>query len=165
MIPHVLSSSDTAENTILSSPGNTAIQRKSFSRHTLVAEATKATGKVMMKEMTLCSHEIERSKMEIQLKLFVEQTEYQREKDRRIHKNAKLSIIKQGEVVECVSRLAAALTTGMQCNSTTVQEVPSVHGCSLSVQEKKGRSPSPICPPSTSEAIATDKNDHTIGGQ
>lgn len=60
--------------------------------------------------------------MEIQLKLFAEQMEYQREKDRRVHENAKLSIIKKGEVVECLSRLVAAQSL-LKCIGTIIHEI------------------------------------------
>lgn len=46
---------------------------------TVIAEATKATGEIMTKHMldiAECSRELERSKIEVQLKLFSEQMLY-----------------------------------------------------------------------------------------
>ena len=46
----------------------------------VIAEATCASGEIMasrMKELAEASHELERSKIEVQLKLFGEQMEYQ----------------------------------------------------------------------------------------
>lgn len=144
--PQVISSSDTSENTIHRRPGNTTIKRKTLTGHTVVAEETKATGELMateMREMVLCSRDIEWSKMDIQLKLFEEQMDYQREKDRkldlrahRVDENAKLSIMKQREVVECLSKLTVVLSAGMQCGHANVQEVRSIQVNDIPTQEQ-----------------------------
>jgi len=39
-----------------------------------------------MKEMIICSRDVERAKMEVQIKLFYEQMNYQKDKDRRQEK-------------------------------------------------------------------------------
>ena len=59
------------------------MQRKNLTAHNVIAEATKATGNVLaqhMQDITESSRELERSKIEVPLKLFSEQMEYQREK-------------------------------------------------------------------------------------
>jgi hypothetical protein len=56
------------------------VRRKSLSSHNVIADATKASGEVMamqMRDMATASRELERSKIEVQLKLFSEQMEYQ----------------------------------------------------------------------------------------
>lgn len=112
--PHLISSSDTSDSNARKRLGNTAVRRKSISGHSLIAQATKASGDVMagqMREMAEASRDLERSKIEVQLKLFSEQMQFQREKDRRLHEsscianeNAKLAIEKQGEVVKCLAQ-------------------------------------------------------------
>lgn len=94
--------------------------------HTVMAEATKATGAAMaqqMQDIAEASRELERSKIEVQLKLFSEQMSYQREKDRRLYENAsiandnaRLSILKQGEMVSCLSQLSQVLSQSLNVN-------------------------------------------------
>jgi hypothetical protein len=91
------------------------VRWKLLSSHNVIADATKASREVMamqMMDMVATSRELEWSKIEVQLKLFSKQMEYQREKDRRLYEsallaneNARLAIIKQGEVVSCLSQL------------------------------------------------------------
>ena len=72
----VISSSEASECSGGRKLGNTAVKRKSLSGHTLIAQATRASGNMMagqMKEMAEASREMERSKIEVQLKLFSEQ--------------------------------------------------------------------------------------------
>jgi len=73
-----------------------------------------------MREMADASRDLERSKIDMQLKLFSEQMQYQREKDRRLHEsscianeNARLAIEKQGEVVKCLTQLSSVLSIGL----------------------------------------------------
>jgi hypothetical protein len=73
-----------------------------------------------MHDMAESSHELERNKIEVQLKLFTEQMAYQREKDRRLYENAvianenaRLAILKQGEVVSCLTQLSFVLSKGL----------------------------------------------------
>jgi hypothetical protein len=94
-----------------------------MSGHNIIAEATKASGEVMasqMRDMAESSRELERNKIEVQLKLFTEQMAYQREKDRRLYENvvianenARLAILKQGEVVSCLAQLSYVLSKGL----------------------------------------------------
>jgi len=79
-----------------------------------------------MREMALSSRDIERSKMDIQLKLFSKQMDYQQQKDWNLQKtsktaneNVKLSILKQGEIVQCLLHLAAILSVGSQLSTST----------------------------------------------
>jgi hypothetical protein len=44
-----------------------------------------------IKTMAEANRELERRKIDVQLKLFVEQMDYQREKDRRLYKNARIT--------------------------------------------------------------------------
>ena len=96
------------------------MRRKSLSGHNVIAEATKAIGIVMvqhMQDITESSRDLERSKIDVQLKLFSEKMQYQREKDRRIYENAvaanenaRLSILKQGEMVNCLAHLSSVFS-------------------------------------------------------
>jgi hypothetical protein len=74
--------------------------------------------------MAAASRDVKRSKIEVQLKLFSEQMDYQREKDRRLYesslianKNTRLAIIKQGEVVSCLAQLSSVLQMGLNVSS------------------------------------------------
>ena len=121
--PQVISSSDTSEFTIKHQSGNTSVWRKNLTADNVIAEATKATGNVLaqhMQDIAESSRELERSKIEVQLKLFSEQMEYQREKDRRIYENAlatnenaRLSILKQGDMVNCLAHLSSVLSKSL----------------------------------------------------
>jgi hypothetical protein len=121
--PYFLSTSETLEFSNKRRPCNTAVRRKSMSGHNIIAEATKASGEVMasqMRDMAESSRELERNKIEVQLKLFTEQMAYQREKDRRLYENvvianenARLAILKQGEVVSCLAQLSYVLSKGL----------------------------------------------------
>jgi hypothetical protein len=125
--PIYISSSDTSEFSSRQPPGNTGVRRKLLSSHNVIADATKASGEVMamqMRDMVAASQELERSKIEVQLKLFSKQMEYQREKDRRLYEsslmaneNARLAILKQGEVVSCLSQLSSVLQMGLHVSS------------------------------------------------
>lgn len=102
--PVVISSSDTSQYAVKRRSGNTGVRRKNVSGHSVIAEATKATGIVMaqhMQDIAQSSRELERSKIDVQLRLFSEQMQYQREKDMRLYENAlaandnaRLSIVK-----------------------------------------------------------------------
>jgi hypothetical protein len=121
--PYFLSTSETSEFSNKRRPCNTAVRRKSMSGHNIIAEATKASGEVMasqMRDMAESSRELERNKIEVQLKLFTKQMAYQREKDRRLYENvvianenARLAILKQGEVVSCLAQLSYVLSKGL----------------------------------------------------
>jgi hypothetical protein len=125
--PVYISSTDASEFSSRQRPGNTGVRRKSLSGHNVIAEATKASGEVMamqMRDMSAVSRELERSKIEVQLKLFSEQMEYQREKDRRLYQsslianeNARLAILKQGEMVSCLTQLSTVLQVGLHKSS------------------------------------------------
>jgi hypothetical protein len=101
---HIISSSDTSEYAPTRKVGSTGVKRKNLSTHHVIAEAAKSSGEFLaqqMKAMADASHELERRNIDVQLKLFAEQMEYQREKDRRLYEssriaqeNARLSIIK-----------------------------------------------------------------------
>jgi hypothetical protein len=121
--PKYISSTDASDYSTRRRLGNTGQRRKSISGHNVIAEATKASGDIMatlMKDMAAASSDLERSKIEVQLKLFSEQMAYQWEKHRRLYENAvaanenaKLSIMKQGEVVSCLQNLSTVLCMGL----------------------------------------------------
>jgi hypothetical protein len=74
-----ISSTDAFEFSSKQRLGNTGVWRKSLSGHNIIAEATKASGEVMamqMRDMTSASRELEKSKIDVQLKLVSEQMEY-----------------------------------------------------------------------------------------
>jgi hypothetical protein len=73
-----------------------------------------------MKDMAAANRDLERLKIEVQLKLFSEKMSYQRDKDRRLYENAmianenaRLAIMKQGEVVSCLENLSTVLRMGL----------------------------------------------------
>lgn len=73
---------------------------------------------IQVKQTAETSLELERSKIEVQLKMFSEQMNYRREKDRscmRIPKLpkrmlARLAIMKQGEMVGCLAKSSSFLS-------------------------------------------------------
>lgn len=76
---------------------------------------------VQMRDMAEASRDVERSKIEVHLKVFSEQMEYYRERDRRYldnagvaNLNARLAIEKQGDVVQCLSQLANVLSARLR---------------------------------------------------
>ena len=74
--PVVISLSDTCENVVKRRGGNTAIRRKNLIGHSVIAEATKARGLIMaqyMQDIAKSSRDLERSKIDVHLKLFSEQ--------------------------------------------------------------------------------------------
>ena len=84
-----------------------------------------------MKDIAECSRDLERSKIEVQLKLFSEQMEYQRQKDHRLYvnsfvanENARFSILKQGEMVNYLAQLSSVLSKSLLM--TNGQESPSM---------------------------------------
>lgn len=90
--------------------------------------------------MAKASHDLERSKIEVELKLFSEQMDYQRERDRRLYENArladmnaKLAIEKQHEVVKCLSDLANILSVGVHLSKAVQSglEAPKVLALTL----------------------------------
>ena len=90
--------------------------------HNVIAKATKAFGDIMasqLRQMAEASRDLEKSKIEVQLKLFAEQMDYAREKDHCLYENclianenACLAILKQGEVVSCLAQLSQVLSKG-----------------------------------------------------
>jgi hypothetical protein len=123
MSPVLISSSESGGFSGRRHTGNTGIQRRSSSAHTALADATKATGEVMvaqMKELVGATKEIESNRLGVHLKFFAEKIEYQREKDHRLYEqgrlaaeNARLAILKQGELVECLSNISKVLHVGL----------------------------------------------------
>jgi hypothetical protein len=103
---------------------NTVIRRKSSEGVTALVEVAKASGKTIatqMKEMTTMTKEVEASKLEVQLKLFSKQMIYQRERDMRIYEqsllaaeNARLAILKQGDIVLALANISNVLSLGLR---------------------------------------------------
>jgi hypothetical protein len=125
--PVCISSSDASEFSSKQRPWNSRVQRKSLLSHNVIAEATKASREVMamqMRNMVEASRDLERSKIDVQLKLFSEQMEYQRKKDRRLYEpsiianeNACLAVIKQEKMVSCLAQLSNVLCMGLNVSS------------------------------------------------
>jgi hypothetical protein len=67
-----------------------------------------------MKALAISSTTMEKTKLEVQLKLFQKHMEYQCENDRRIYENATLAIEKHGEVVQCLSQISMVLNIGLK---------------------------------------------------
>jgi hypothetical protein len=126
-----------------------------------MAEATKATGDNMvaqMQELVGVNRESERNRLEVQLKLFAEKMLYQRDKDQRLYEqghlaaqNAILAIMKQGELVQCLSAMSKFLSVGLMVSGEqdvhhgSVAPPPAtVHptGCDVTVQrDRAGKLP------------------------
>ena len=95
-----------------------------------------------MQDIADASRDLKRSKIEVQLKLFTEQMSYQWEKDRRLYENAaiandnaRLSILKQREMVSCLSHLSTVLSNSLPMNmnfaySSMPQMAPQEHNTS-----------------------------------
>ena len=116
---HIISSSGNLEFSLRNRPKNTRVCRKPWSGHNVIGEAMKASDDVMasqLREMPRASRDLEKSKIEVQLKLFAEQMDYACEKDCRLYgkfvianENAHLAILKYGEVVSCLAQLSQLL--------------------------------------------------------
>ena len=154
--PLVISSSDTSDSNAKRCTGNTAVKRKSLSGHTLIAEATRAIGKVLasqMREMAEAGRDIKRSKIEVQLRLFTKQMQYQRVKDLKLHEsscianeNARLAILKQNKVVQCLTQLSSVLSMGLRLpNGRSAGSEPELAPPYV-VQEVSVPSTSPLIP-------------------
>lgn len=107
-----------------------------------------------MRDMADSTRELERSRIDIQQRLFNEQLQYQKDRDRRLqdnakqaNDNAKLAIEKQSDVVLYLSQLAAAFTSGCMDHGRDSPVLP---------QEAVGRSghapPATAAVPGTSDA-------------
>ena len=147
------------------------MKRKSLSGHTLITEATRASGEVLadqMREMAEAGHDIERSKIEVQLKLFTEKMQYQCEKDLKLHEtscianeNARLAILKQNEVVQCLTQLSSMLSMGLRLpNGRSAGSEPELAPPYV-VQEVSVPSSGPPIP----KIIPHHGNTDTIGGK
>ena len=71
-----ISSTDALDSSSKRCHGNTRVRRKSLSGHNVITKAMKANGEVMamqMRDMASGSWDLERSKIEVQFKLFSEQ--------------------------------------------------------------------------------------------
>ena len=74
-----ISGTDTSEFSSIQCPRNMTVQRKTLSAHNMIVEAMKASREVMaiqMRDMAIVSRYLEKNKIEVQLKLFLEQMEY-----------------------------------------------------------------------------------------
>jgi hypothetical protein len=109
--PVYISSSDPLEFSSKHRIGNSGVRQKSLSSHNVIAEATKASGEVMamqMRDMAAASRDLEKNKIDVQLKLFLEQMEYQIEKDRRLYETSVIAN-ENAPLVE----FEASMTSGM----------------------------------------------------
>ena len=89
------------------------MRRKSLSGDNVIVEATKASEDVMasqLRQMAEASRDLEKSKIEVQMKFVAEQMDYAREKDSCLYENslianenARLAILIHGEVVSCLA--------------------------------------------------------------
>jgi hypothetical protein len=154
-LPHLLSSSDSGTSGMQRRLGNTGVQRKSNASHNAIVEATRTSGEMMamqMKQMAEASRDLERSKIDVQLKVFTEQMDYQREKDRRLYENsriaqenARLAIMKQGEIVGYLAKLSSVLSQGLLV-STAVEGPelpPSTSGYNTGAMPNIAATPNP----------------------
>ena len=103
---------------------NTAIKKKSSGGVSALVEVAKASGEAIatqMKEMASVTKETESNTLEVQLRLFLEQMAYQRERDMRVYEqslraadNARLAILKQGEIVLALGNISSVLSLGLR---------------------------------------------------
>jgi hypothetical protein len=103
---------------------NTAIRKKSSGGVSTLVEVAKAFREAIateMKEMTSVTKETKSNKVEMQLRLFSEQMTYQRERDMRVYEqnllaadNARLAILKQGEIVLALTNISSVLSLGLR---------------------------------------------------
>ena len=103
---------------------NTAIRRKSSGGVNALLEVAKSSGEAIattMREMTSVTKETESNKLEVQLRFFSEQMAYQRERDMRVYEqsllaadNARLAILKQGEIVKALGNISTVLSLGLR---------------------------------------------------
>ena len=103
---------------------NTAIRRKSSVGVSALLEVAKSSGEAIattMREMASVTKETESNKLEVQLRLFSEQMAYQRERDMRVYEqsllaadNARLTILKQGEIVKALGNISSVLSLGLR---------------------------------------------------
>ena len=103
---------------------NTAIRRKSSAGVSALVEVAKSSSEAIanqMKELASVTKETESNKLEVQLRLFSEQMAYQRERDMRIYEqsllaadNARLAILKQGEIVLALGNISSVLSLGLR---------------------------------------------------
>ena len=102
----------------------TAIRRKSSAGVSALVEVAKSSSEsiaTQIAEMTSVTKETESNKLEVQLRLFSEQMAYQRERDMRIYEqsllaadNARLAILKQGEIALALGNLSSVLSLGLK---------------------------------------------------
>jgi hypothetical protein len=91
--PHVISSSDTFGYAPTRKAGSTGVKQKNLFVHHVITDATKSSGELLahqMKAMADINRELKYGKVDVQLKLFAEQMEYQCEKDRRLYKSSRI---------------------------------------------------------------------------
>jgi len=127
--PQVISSSNDTGTPSRGQQGNTGVKRKTMTGPALMADATRSTGMVMAMKMQTVSDaslQVERSKVELQMKMFQEQMIYQRERDIMLHETSRLTVMKQHEMVGCLKDLTAVLASGLNTNSKR-QVPPSIH--------------------------------------
>ena len=134
--PYIISSSENTTGAAPVRPGNTGVKRKNQSGPAVIAEATRSTGAIMasqLKDISDASLQVERSKVDVQVKLFQEQmtfqreqSTYHRERDMRIHEallmaheNARLAVLKQHEMVQSLQQLTAVLGAGLAPRPST----------------------------------------------
>ena len=144
--PYIISSSETSSYSLGRRLDNTGVKRKAVFGHTIIAEATKSSGALVakhMQEIAESSRALERSKIDVQLQLFTEQMAYQREKDRRLYKNAvqanenaRLLIMKQGDIVNCLSHLSTVIGKSLFRSSSPHNERHELHGNATKTTEE-----------------------------
>ena len=103
---------------------NTAIRRKSSAGVSALVEVAKSSSDAIatqMRELASVTKETESNKLEVQLRLFSEQMAYQRERDMRVYEqsllaadNARLAILKQGEIVLALGNISSVLALGLR---------------------------------------------------
>ena len=103
---------------------NTAIRRKSSAGVSALVDVAKTSSEaiaIQMRELASVTKETEANKLEVQLRLFTEQMAYLRERDIRVYEqsllaadNARLAILKQGEIVSALGNISTVLSLGLR---------------------------------------------------
>jgi len=129
MTPQLLSSIDTSDFSPRRRPANTGVRRQNNSTQSELVEAMRTTGAAMTSHLKEIA-EVGRSRMDLQLRLFTDQMDYQKERDLRLYENAilvnetaKLAVQKQSQVVSCLVHMSKVLTAGFAGRMPTYAEV------------------------------------------
>jgi len=138
----------------------------------MIADAILSTSTAMVEQLKNIADarlEVERSKMDVQMKLFTEQMQYRRDRDQRMLENArlanenrKLAIQVQDQVISCLTQLSHVLQAGLNVQFVVPahrvkREEPSPIGPSFQSPPTSGRPLAAHEPPSSAQGPHADE--------